>query len=150
MMVYLVILSVLIFDQLTKNIILNEMVTPKIIEVTPFFNLILAFNTGVSFSMFSGNNPYVLSAIALSVCALIAWWLTKEQDKITRIGFAMIIGGALSNVLDRFMYGAVVDFLDFYIGSYHWPAFNIADTAICIGAGLIVLRSFLLKKEEKK
>ena len=149
-MVYLVILSVLIFDQLTKNIILNEMVTPKIIEVTPFFNLILAFNTGVSFSMFSGNNPYVLSAIALSVCALIAWWLTKEQDKITRIGFAMIIGGALSNVLDRFMYGAVVDFLDFYIGSYHWPAFNIADTAICIGAGLIVLRSFLLKKEEKK
>ena len=150
MMVYLVILSVLIFDQLTKNIILNEMVTPKIIEVTPFFNLILAFNTGVSFSMFSGNNPYVLSAIALSVCALIAWWLTKEQDKITRIGFAMIIGGALSNVLDRFMYGAVVDFLDFYIGSYHWPAFNIADTAICIGAGLIVLRSFLLKKEEEK
>lgn len=149
-MVYLVILSVLIFDQLTKNIILNEMVTPKIIEVTPFFNLILAFNTGVSFSMFSGNNPYVLSAIALSVCALIAWWLTKEQDKITRIGFAMIIGGALSNVLDRFMYGAVVDFLDFYIGSYHWPAFNIADTAICIGAGLIVLRSFLLKKEEEK
>ena len=126
------------------------MVTPKIIEVTPFFNLILAYNTGVSFSMFDGNNPYVLSIIALSVCALLAWWMQKETDKWSRIGFSMIIGGAISNVIDRFVHGAVVDFLDFYIGSYHWPAFNVADTAICIGAGIIVLRSFFTKKGTQK
>ena len=149
-MIYLVSLAVIFLDQITKNIILNEMVTPKIIEVTPFFNLILAYNTGVSFSMFDGNNPYVLSIIALSVCALLAWWMQKETDKWSRIGFSMIIGGAISNVIDRFVHGAVVDFLDFYIGSYHWPAFNVADTAICIGAGIIVLRSFLTKKGKQK
>jgi len=149
-MIYLVSLAVIFLDQITKNIILNEMVTPKIIEVTPFFNLILAYNTGVSFSMFAGNNPYVLSIIALSVCALLAWWMQKETDKWSRIGFSMIIGGAVSNVIDRFVHGAVVDFLDFYIGSYHWPAFNVADTAICIGAGIIVLRSFLTKKGKQK
>ena len=149
-MIYLVSLAVIFLDQITKNIILNEMVTPKIIEVTPFFNLILAYNTGVSFSMFDGNNPYILSGIALSVCALLAWWMQKETDHWSRIGFSMIIGGAISNVIDRFVHGAVVDFLDFHIGSYHWPAFNVADTAICIGAGIIVLRSFLTKKGKQK
>ncbi|MBQ9738486.1 MAG: signal peptidase II [Alphaproteobacteria bacterium] len=149
-MIYLIALGVIILDQLTKIIILNEMVVPKIIKVMPCFNLILAYNTGVSFSMFAGNNPYVLSIIALSVCALLAWWMQKETDEWTRIGFVMIIGGAVSNVIDRFIHGAVVDFLDFYIGSYHWPAFNVADMAICIGAGIVILRSFLTNKGKQK
>lgn len=149
-MIYLISLVIIILDQLTKFIILNEMVKPKIISVIPGFNLILAYNTGISFSMFAGNNPYVLSVIALLVCALLAWWMQKETDKWTRIGFTMIIGGAVSNVIDRFVHGAVIDFLDFYIGSHHWPAFNVADSAICIGAGIVILRSFLTNSEKQK
>ena len=148
-MIYLVSLIVLIIDQITKILILNEMVTPRTIEVLPCLNLILAYNTGVSFSMFSNNSPYILSAFALVVCAGLAWWMKSEQDKLTRIGLSLIIGGAISNVIDRFLYGAVIDFLDFYVGSYHWPTFNIADSAICIGAFLICLKSVFLKREKK-
>ncbi len=149
-MIYFVALAVLILDQISKNLILNEMVIPKTIEVLPFFNLILAYNTGVSFSMFSNNNPYILSVFALTICAGLMWWMKSEQDKITRIGLALIIGGAVSNVIDRFLYGAVVDFLDFYIGSYHWPTFNVADSAICIGAFLICIRGIFMKREKKQ
>lgn len=148
-MIYLISLAVIILDQLTKNIILHEMTIPKVISVTPFFNLVLAYNTGVSFSMFNTHNPYVLSALALAVCALLAWWMTRETDVWTRVGLALIVGGAIGNVIDRFLYGAVVDFLDFYIGSSHWPAFNVADSAICMGAVLVALRAFLSKKEKK-
>ena len=149
-MIYIISLMVIFLDQLTKNIVLNEMDVSKAIKLTSFFNLVLAYNTGVSFSLFSGHNPYILSIMALIVCALIAWWMTREQDKTTRIGFAMIIGGATSNVVDRLMHGAVIDFLDFYIGSYHWPAFNVADMAICIGAGIVILRSFFINKGKQK
>ena len=148
-MIYIVALTVLVIDQISKNIILNEMVIPKTIEVLPFFNLILAYNTGVSFSMFSNNNPYILSVFALIICAGLMWWMKSEQDKTIRIGLALIIGGAVSNVIDRFLHGAVVDFLDFYIGSYHWPTFNVADSAICVGALLICLRSVFMKREKK-
>ncbi|MGN1062870.1 MAG: signal peptidase II [Alphaproteobacteria bacterium] len=142
-MIYLVSLAVIFLDQLTKNIILNEMSTSRIIEVFPCFNLVLTYNTGVSFSLLSGNNPYILACFALAVCAGLVWWMMREPVVGIRVGLALIIGGAVSNVIDRLLYGGVVDFLDFYVASYHWPAFNVADSAICIGAAVILWYSFI-------
>lgn len=148
-MIYLISLVVIVLDQLSKLWILDVMSTPKIIPVTPFFNIILTFNTGVSFSLFSGaaSGPYVLSALALVVCAALVWWMRGEKDALTRVGLAMIIGGAIGNVIDRFLYGAVVDFLDFYAFGWHWPAFNVADSAICIGAALILYKAVIKEKK---
>lgn len=148
-MIYLISLAVIVLDQLSKLMILDIMSTPKIIPITPFFNIILTYNTGVSFSLFSGAaaGPYVLSALALVVCGALIWWMHTEKESLTRVGLAMIIGGAIGNVIDRFLYGGVVDFLDFYALGWHWPAFNVADSAICIGAVLILYQA--MKKEKK-
>ena len=96
--------------------------------------------------------PWILSLFALFICTCLVIWMRHEKDKWSRIGFALILGGAIGNVIDRLRFGGVVDFLDFYIGDYHWPAFNIADSAICIGVFLILIRAFFIKKElgEKK
>lgn len=154
-MIYLISLFVILLDQLSKGIILHYFSTDKVLEVFPCFNLLLAYNKGVSFSFLTSDSPYmpwILSAFSLVICALIVGWMRQEKDKYTRIGFALILGGAIGNVIDRVRLGAVVDFLDFYIGSYHWPAFNVADSAICIGVFLILIRAFFIKKElgEKK
>ena len=116
-----------------------------VISLAPFFNLVLTFNKGVSFSFLTSDSPlmpWILSGFALFICLGICFWLRSEKDRLTRIGLALILGGAVGNVIDRIRLGAVVDFLDFYIGQYHWPAFNIADSAICIGVALILIRSF--------
>lgn len=97
----------------------------------------------------STYGPYILAMVALLICAGLVWWMRKEKDKWTRVGIALIIGGAVGNVIDRFLYGAVVDFVDLHAFGYHWPAFNVADSAICIGAFLILLRAFRLSKEKK-
>lgn len=149
-MIYLISMAVIVLDQLSKIWILDVMSTPKVIPVTPFFNIVLAYNTGVSFSLFAGGSnagPYILAAVALAVCTGLVWWMQKERDTATRVGLALIIGGALGNVIDRFLYGAVVDFLDFYAFGWHWPAFNVADSAICIGAGLILYKALIKEKK---
>lgn len=151
-MIYLISLCVILLDQLSKYLVLDFMTPPRVVEILPFFNLVLAYNNGVSFSMLALNTthgPYALATLALVICAALVWWMRSEKDQWTRIGLALIIGGAIGNVIDRFLYGAVVDFLDFYAFGYHWPAFNVADSAICIGAFLIILRLFRAKKGEK-
>lgn len=154
-MIYLISLFVILLDQLTKGIILHYFAFGEVLTVFPCFNLLLTYNKGVSFSFLTSDSPYmpwILSAFALIICAFIVAWMRQEKDKFTRIGFALVLGGAVGNVIDRVRLGAVVDFLDFYIGAYHWPAFNIADSAICIGVFLILIRAFFIKKElgEKK
>ena len=150
-MVYLWSVFVILFDQLSKIIVLDKCVEHENIEVFPLFNLFLTFNKGVSFSLFASDSPYtpiLLSLFALGVSGLLIYWIRKEKNKTARIGLALILGGAIGNVIDRIRFGAVVDFLDFYLGEYHWPAFNIADSAICIGVAILLLSSF--KKGEKK
>ncbi len=141
-MIYLISLGVIFFDQLTKLMVL-EALTPHLpVVVFPSFNLFLTFNRGVSFSFLSGNHvwtPWALSALALVICLFIVRWMRVEKSRLILVGLSLILGGAIGNVIDRVRFGAVVDFLDFYIGSYHWPAFNVADSAICIGVGLILL-----------
>ena len=149
-MIYLISLFVILLDQLSKGIILHYFSFGKVLEVFPCFNLLLTYNKGVSFSFLTSDSPYmpwILSAFALIICAFIVIWMRQEKDKFTRIGFALVLGGAIGNVIDRMRLGAVVDFLDFYIGAYHWPAFNVADSAICIGVFLILIRAFFIKKE---
>ena len=138
-------LLVILSDQLTKVLILSGLTVGDIIPLTPFFNLVLTFNKGVSFSFLATDSPFmpwILSGFALLVCLGIGFWLRSEKDCLTRIALALILGGAIGNVIDRIRLGAVVDFLDFYIDRYHWPAFNVADSAICIGVVLILIRSF--------
>lgn len=147
---HLVWLAVIFSDQLTKYLILTFLEGGKTISVFPGFNLILTYNPGVSFSMLSFSHaamPYVLSVLALAIAAYVFIWMLREKDVLLRLGLALVFGGAIANVLDRLRFKAVVDFLDFYIGPYHWPAFNVADTAICAGAALILFKMLFQKKE---
>ena len=143
-MIYIIPIVIILLDQLTKILVLNNIAEHSVVAVMPYFNLLLTFNKGVSFSLLtsdSGYAPYLLSAFAVGISICLLYWLKKEKDKLSRVGLALILGGAIGNVIDRIRFGGVVDFLDFYIGDYHWPAFNVADSAICIGVALILIRS---------
>jgi signal peptidase II len=130
-------------DQLTKWWIIYEvMAPPRVIEVTPFFNLVMTWNPGISFGLFNTGSPLnalVLSVLALFIVALLLVWLYRSDRLFISGGIGLISGGAIGNVIDRIRFGAVADFLDFHIAGYHWPAFNVADSMITIGAAMIVL-----------
>lgn len=122
------------------------------IEVLPFFNFLYVHNYGAAFSFLSdqaGWQRWFFTGIAIAVCSLLGYWMRKapQTDKLNNMAYALIIGGAIGNVFDRLVHGFVVDYLDFYWGNYHWPAFNLADAAICIGAGLIILDGFRTSKK---
>ena len=150
----LVALLVIVLDQISKIAVYSYLVeVGKAVEVTSFFNLVSAWNTGVSFSMFNNlgvNGVYILSAFSLTVVGFLLYWLKKECSFYMRMSLGFVIGGALGNVIDRIRLGAVYDFLDVHIGGHHWPAFNVADSFICIGAVLIVLDGIFLNKCNEK
>jgi signal peptidase II len=135
-------LVILVIDQLTKVYMVGTVMNPpRVIEVTGFFNLVMAWNYGVSFGLFNepGTQKWMLIALSLVVSAALAVWMAREQATVTRLALAAIIGGAIGNVVDRFRWGAVADFLDLHAFGYHWPAFNVADAAIVLGAAILVL-----------
>ena len=133
---------VLLLDQLSKWSALSNLKLGLPEEVLPFMNWLLLFNPGAAFSFLaqsSGWQRWFFTILGLAASLYILWLLRKNQsDKMLSWALSLILGGALGNVLDRIMYGAVVDFIDLHYGNWHWPAFNIADSAICIGATLIV------------
>ncbi len=132
----------LLLDQVSKWIILHGvMVPPRSIEVTGFFNLVLTYNRGVSFGFLASDlwwKPYLLCALALSVVCGLLIWLHYNDNRRRRLGIGLIVGGALGNVIDRMLHPGVVDFLDFHAFGWHWPAFNIADSAIFLGVVLLL------------
>jgi signal peptidase II len=135
-------LAILLVDQASKAIVLALLAEP--IRVTGFFNLVLVWNRGVSFGMLGGlgaSAPWLLIGLALAVAVALTIWLWREARVLTGLALGLVIGGALGNAIDRARFGAVVDFLDFHLSGYHWPAFNVADSAIVVGAGLLVLDS---------
>lgn len=140
------VVAALAADVVTKWVILNiVMVPPRTIEIAPFFNLTLGFNTGVSFGMFRElflERPLVLAGIKLVIVAGLLIWAMRAAKRTETIGLGLVAGGALGNVLDRMRQGAVTDFLDFYVGDWHWPAFNMADGMITIGVVLLIAGSF--------
>ncbi len=138
--------AVLAVDFITKWLILNiVMVPPRTIKVAPFLNLTLGFNPGVSFGMFREvflERPLLLAGIKVVIVAGLLIWAMRTEKPSETIGLGMIAGGATGNVLDRMRQGAVTDFLDFYAGAWHWPAFNMADAMIAIGVALLIAASF--------
>jgi signal peptidase II len=122
------------------------------IEVLPFFNLLYVHNYGAAFSFLSdqsGWQRWFFAAIAFLVSGLLTYWMSKlpASEKWNNIAYAMIIGGAIGNVFDRLVHGFVIDYLDVYWGTYHWPAFNLADSTICVGAAMIILDGFRKKEQ---
>ena len=139
-------------DQMSKWWILYAVMhPPRIIPLTSFFNIVLVMNRGVSFGLFSAAPdwmPWILSGFAVMVAAALAIWLRRADSRLLAVALGLVIGGALGNVVDRVRFGAVVDFVDFHLGGYHWPAFNVADSAITIGVGLLLLDA--LKSSTKR
>lgn len=133
---------VVLLDQLTKWLIQQSLVFGQSVPVLPFFNLVLVYNPGAAFSFLStaaGWQRELFVAIGLAASALIVLLLRRHaSDPQFCFALALILGGALGNVIDRVMLGAVVDFLDLHATGYHWPAFNLADSAITCGAALLI------------
>ena len=142
--------AVVIVDQLTKMWIMADFGLHEQKTVIPgFFNLVYVTNTGAAFGILAGSKTWLRQAffIGVSFAALIAIAIAyshlKKQGKIFIYALGLIAGGAVGNLIDRLRFGSVVDFLDFYLGSYHWPAFNVADSAISVGVGLFLTGTLL-------
>lgn len=134
---------VVVLDQLTKWMALKYLLG-KVVAVVPFVNFVLVFNRGAAFGFLNdaGNwQNFFFVIVAAIACAVIIYMLTRLESRNTKVGvgLALILGGAIGNVIDRLVHGYVIDFIDVFYGSWHWPAFNIADSAISIGAVLLVL-----------
>jgi signal peptidase II len=144
--------TVVICDQLSKHAILHlfaDRAPDDHIVVVPFFNLLLTRNSGISFGMFNGApgaNALVFSLAATAVIAILFYWLTRVDNRFLAVAIGLIIGGAAGNVIDRLLGGSVIDFLDFHLGAWHWPAFNIADSAICLGVVAMLLEGLVLRR----
>jgi signal peptidase II len=145
--------TVVVLDQLSKWAIMGLMRPPRVIEITPFFNLVVGWNRGVSFGLFNNDSPlnaWVLVLVALVIVVVLMIWLSKTDRLPIVVGLGLVIGGAIGNVIDRLRFGAVFDYLDFHAFGFHWPAFNVADSAITVGAILLVVDSLFVHPEPRK
>jgi signal peptidase II len=148
--------AVVILDQLSKAAILAFLGGSGLGDgtaVAPFFNLVLTYNRGVSFGLFNaagsggGLHALLFSLVAAAIAVGLVWWLARAATPLLAVAIGLIVGGAIGNVIDRIHLGAVVDFLDFHLGSWHWPAFNLADSAICLGVAAMLLDGLLLQRK---
>ena len=146
-------LLIAMFDQISKWWILADVMSPPaVITVTPNFNLVLVWNRGVSFGILNQSSawvPWLLSALAAAICFGLFIWLRRAQSRWFAVALGLIIGGALGNLVDRLRFGAVVDFLDVHAGGYHWPAFNVADSAITVGVVILLIDVLITGREER-
>ncbi len=116
------------------------------INITGFFDYVLVWNKGVSFGLLDSTNPIIkYFLIGLALLIIIVWWF-KTTDMLTKFGLALCVGGAISNIIDRFLYGAVADFFHFYLGQYSFYIFNLADVLISLGVALLLLEMLIPKK----
>ena len=136
---------VVAFDQLSKLAVTRALTYGSGIEIAPFFNLVLVHNKGAAFSFLSSASGWqreFFIGIAVIACAWVAYLLHKHpRETLFCCALSLILGGAAGNLIDRVWLGAVIDFLDFHAAGYHWPAFNVADSAITCGAALLVWES---------
>ena len=137
---------VIVLDQVTKYWVSQSLAPGESVPVMPFFNLVLTYNTGAAFSFLSRasgwQRGFFIVIAALASLFIIYFIRRYHQEKRFSFGLSLILGGALGNLWDRIVLGHVVDFLDFYVQAYHWPAFNVADSAITCGAVLLIWDSF--------
>ena len=155
MLKYLTISAAIIgLDQVTKWLIVSWLALYETVAIMPYFNLTMAHNNGAAFSFLAqagGWQRWFFTVLALVISTVLVVWLAKlkPEAKLEAISLSLVIGGAIGNVIDRICYGYVIDFLDIYIGSSHWPAFNVADSAICIGAVLLIIDSIKSEPESQ-
>ena len=139
-----------ILDQLTKAIVVSQM---ALYEEVPFLPGLIRFyhtrNTGAAFSMFS-DNRWVFMVFSVIAMMIMTYLLVKFHGRhwLLSVSLAAVLGGGIGNMIDRVLSGYVVDFLDFHLGDYHWPAFNVADICICVGVGIFVISSLLRPEPE--
>jgi signal peptidase II len=146
-----VVVAVLVVDQLSKLWILGRFsAVGQFTQVTDFFDIVLVANRGVSFGLFNNGaalNAVVFSLLAAAIVVALVVWLFRAKGYLLPGAIGLVIGGAVGNVADRLRLGAVVDFLDFHLGAWHWPAFNVADAAICVGVGLMLIDGLIGGRE---
>ena len=155
---------ILILDQLSKYWVINFLMPldaqgvvpfyiPYSVPVLPFFDLVMVWNRGVSFGLFNNDsawNPIILSILSVTITLILLVWMKKAGDRFLRGALGLIIGGAIGNMIDRLRFGAVADFIDLHAFGYHWPAFNIADSAICVGAAMLFIHALFAERFSHK
>ena len=150
-------LVVIILDQISKWVVISNLMVHESVPVLEgFFNLVHVRNRGMAFGLM--NRPgidfafyFLVAASLTAVVLLIVWFFRlKDGDKKLILGLSLILGGAVGNLIDRFRFHEVIDFLDFYLGEYHWPAFNVADSLLCIGVGLLIVSNLFTEKPAQK
>ena len=142
----------LIADQGSKELLLRYLLHAEasVQVLDNFFRLVIVWNPGVSFGFLGGERalpPWILSLVAVAVCVGLFVWLRRVDRPLIGWGIGLVMGGAIGNVIDRARWGAVFDFADFHVGQWHWPAFNVADSAIVVGVGLMLVDSLLGEKQ---
>jgi signal peptidase II len=149
--------GVTVLDQVSKAAIAGSLVRGELVEVVPgFFNIVYWMNPGAAFGMLGDIGEYrifLLAGVSVVALFIIGFLLYQYKDTLTVISLSMIAGGAVGNLIDRVRLGEVLDFLDFYVGAYHWPAFNVADSSISVGVVLLFYCMYLKpvdKKEETR
>lgn len=147
-------LLAVVLDQVSKIAVDSSMQLYESIPLMPYFNLTYVHNTGAAFSFLSeagGWQRWFFAVLALGISAVLSVWLTrlKDHETLLAVALALILGGAIGNLIDRLAYGYVIDFLDVYYNDRHWPAFNIADSAITLGVALMLAESFGLGPGDK-
>ncbi len=147
---FIIVTIVVLLDQYSKREVFSYLTQFPFHakEITSFFNLVTVYNYGISFGMLNDleYGRWILALVAVTVTVALLIWLIKSNDRYLSVALSLIIGGAIGNIVDRVRYGAVADFLDFHINNYHWPAFNIADSAVFVGTALICIEQIFFHK----
>lgn len=138
-------LAVLLADQLSKFCLIALLAGDGALRLLPWLNLVMVWNRGVSFGMLAGDalGPWPFVVLSGVIVVALGIWLWRLEGRLLAAAVGLVIGGAVGNMIDRVVHGAVADFFDFHIAGYHWPAFNLADSAIVVGVGAIILDAFL-------
>jgi len=141
--------SIILFDQLTKILVIKHFQLYESMSIFPLFNLTFVVNYGFAFGFLNNSslNQIIVICVIFSIIAYFLYLLLKTQDQFFRFSLILVLSGAVGNFIDRVIHGFVIDFIDIYLGSYHWPAFNIADSSITLGFILIMFNILFLNKK---
>lgn len=144
---------IIVLDQISKQLVERSFDLYERLSVMPFFNLTLAYNEGAAFSFLSdagGWQRWFFLTLTAAISVVLFFWLKKSACKIESLAISMVLGGAIGNFIDRLLFGHVIDFLDVYYETHHWPAFNVADMAIVGGVILLIYTTFTQQATEPK